>query len=121
MKKSLKMFFMCMVLAIPMLFLPFISKAENKEVKISVSVIPENGSDGKHLMCGSSLIFAVDINSSAVDKEHAKIDWNVTKKDGTTMQAVYEVQNNGKNLEVYAPYGYPEELEVSVCINGNKA
>lgn len=121
MKKSLKIFFMCMVLAIPMLFLPFISKAENKEVKISVSVIPKNGSDGKHLMCGSSLIFAVDINSSAVDKEHAKIDWNVTKKDGTTMQAVYEVQNNGKNLEVYAPYGYPEELEVSVCINENKA
>ena len=120
MKKGFKMLLMCMAIAIPMLFLPFISKAENKEVEISVSVIPKNGSDGKHLMCGSSMILAVDINSSEGNNEQANIDWNVTKKDGTPMQAVYEVQNNGKNLEVYAPYGYSEELEVSVCVNGNK-
>jgi len=28
---------------------------------------------------------------------------------------------DGTELEVYAPYGYPEELEVSVCVNGDLA
>ncbi len=115
------MLLMCMVLVLPMLVLPFMAKAGNKEVEISVLALPENGSDGKHLMCGSSLIFEVEINSDEVDKNTADIDWNVTKKDGTPMQAVYEVRNDSKNLEVYAPYGYSEELEVSVCVNGKVA
>ena len=121
MKKRFKMLFLCIAVVLPVLFLPFMAKAENKDVKIRVGFIPNNGSNEKYLMCGSSLTFTVDINSSEVDTKNAKIDWNVTKKDGTAMQAVYEVQKNGKNLEVYAPYGYSEELEVSVCVNGNKA
>lgn len=121
MKKGFKTLFLCIAVVLPVLFLPFMAKAGNKDVKISVWALPNNGTDEKHLMCGSSLIFTVDIDSSEVNNEQANIDWNVAKKDGTAMQAVYEVQNNGKNLEVYAPYGYSEELEVSVCVNGNKA
>ena len=121
MKKGFKMLLMCMVVALPMLFLPYMAKAENKDVKIFVSAIPKNGSDDKHLTCGSSMILSVEMASAEIDKDNASIDWKVTKKDGTPMQSVYEPIGDGTELEVYAPYGYPEELEVSVCVNGNEA
>lgn len=121
MKKSFKMLLMCMALVLPILFLPFMAKADDKDVKICVSQLPNNGTNEKRLMCGSSMIFTTQINSDEIDKDNASIDWNVTKKDGTPMQAVYEVINNGADLQVYAPYGYSEELEISVCVNGNAA
>lgn len=121
MKKGFKMLLMCMVVALPMLFLPYMAKAENKDVKIFVSAIPKNGSDDKHLVCGSSMTLSVEMASAEIDKDNTSIDWKVTKKDGTPMQAVYEPIGDGTELEVYAPYGYPEELEVSVCVNGDSA
>jgi len=90
MKKGFKMLLMCMVVALPMLFLPYMAKAENKDVKIFVSVIPKNGSDDKHLVCGSSMTLSVETASAEIDKDNASIDWKVMKKDGTPMQSVYE-------------------------------
>ena len=122
MKKGFKMFLLCMVAALPILCLSFMAKAENKEVSIYISAIPKNGSDDKHLVCGSSMTFAVKINSEKINQDAANIEWKVTKKDGTAMQAVYkvyEIEDKGKCLNVYAPYGHPEDLEVSVCVNGN--
>lgn len=121
MRKVFKMLLIFTTVFLSIFLLPFMVKAENKNVEIVVSAIPSNGTDEKHLMCGSSLVFAVEINSAEVDKDNADIDWTVTKKDDTSMQAVYEVKNNGANLEIYAPYGYSEELEISVCVNGNAA
>ena len=121
MKKGFKMFLMCIVVVLPILCLSFMAKAENKEVSISALYIPKNGSDDKHLVCGSDMTFEVKINSEKINENDASIEWKVTKKDGTVMKAVYETRDNGKSLNVYAPYGHPEDLEVSVCVNGNAA
>ena len=121
MKKGFKMFLMFIVVALPILCLSFMVKAENKEVSIYASGVPKNGSDDKHLVCGSGMIFALKINSEKINQDDASIEWKVTKKDDTAMQAVYETVDNGKGLSVYAPYGHPEVLEVSVCVNGNAA
>ncbi len=121
MKKKFRMLLMCMAVVFPMLFIPFVAKADHNNLQIYVSTIPKNGSDEGHLMCGSSMKFSLRICKSESTKGDMKIDWKVTKKDGTPMQAVYDVSNDGTDLEIYAPYGYSEKLEISACINGDLA
>lgn len=101
------------------------SKEEIKKIEITYDYIPKNGSDDHNLMWGSSMgIYAKVILSdgTVADGDSGEINWEIKEKSGKTIQSVhteYTTSQGYQGLEIYAPYGYTEELIIKAVSKNN--
>lgn len=101
------------------------TKEEIKKIEITYDYIPKNGSDEHNLMWGSSIgIYAkVTLSDGTVaDGDNGEIYWEIEEKSGKTIQSVqteYTTSEGFHGLEIYAPYGYTEELIIKAVSKNN--
>lgn len=101
------------------------TKEEVEKIEVTYDYIPKDGSDEHNLMWGSSMgIYAKLILSdgTAADIDNDEIYWEIKEKNGRTVQSVqteYVTSDGFKGLEIYAPYGYTEELIIKAVYKNN--
>lgn len=106
-----------------------------KEIKIEPEKCPDGYFKDNCLKNGNNIVFTVKVymedgSVAAGEDPNAKVGCELRKKDGTAVQAVcscynpasmnigdypsYPVRDDYASIAVYAPYGYEEELQLTV-------
>lgn len=121
-------------------------QAQVNEQITGITIEPEKYSDGyfkdRCLKNGNNIVFTVKVyledgSVATGEATNAKVACELRKKDGTPMQAAYSCYNpvsvvpadypsspardDYASIAVYAPYGYEEELQLTVYALNNKS
>ncbi|MGN0485510.1 MAG: leucine-rich repeat protein [Lachnospiraceae bacterium] len=105
-------------------------KNQISKIEIEPYSISKNHSQYDRLTCGSNMTFLVKVylqDGSIATNQDAEVKCELRKKDGTAANAVYSLKNpeyplpqddvsqsEYAKINIYAPYGYEEDLELVV-------